>query len=434
MSLNLLDMLKDQVTGQLANQASSFLGESESSVTKALGGIFPSILGSMIKSGGSESGASGLLDMIKGVDNDMLGNIGGLFGGGASSVNGLLNNGGGIVNSLLGDKLGGIVDVISKVSGMKSGSSSSLLKMAAPFLLGMIGKQIKGKGVSGLMNLLMGQKDHVAKALPAGMGSLLGLGFADSMGKDLMDETKKTVANTAAYAKGQATNAGAAVNTAASSGMGWLKWLLPILAIAALGYWLMTKGGADKIAGAAGDAMDKTTEAVGDAASATTDAVKDAGNAVADAASAAWNKVDAEAKAAMDKITFAAGSAGAQMKSYIDGGFSGDSNFRFNNLNFDTGSAELNSATEVDNLAAILKAYPEVSVTINGYTDNTGDAAANKQLSEARAASVMGRLIAQGISPTRVKAVGHGDANPVADNGTAEGRAENRRIEVSINK
>lgn len=479
MSLNLLDMLKDQVSGPLANQAASFLGEDESAVTKALGGIFPSVLGSVIGGASDESSASGIMDMIGGLDMGMLGNIGDLFGGGASSVNGLLNSGGGILNTLLGDKMGGIVDMISKMSGLGSGSTGSLMKMAAPFLMGIIGKQVAGKGVGGLMDLLMGQKEHVANAMPSGMGSLLGLGFAD-MG-DMADKAKDLVtgaagavtgaagdvagaakdvvgsagkvasgavsgaANVAGNVGKAATGAvGSAANAAgeaASTGLGWIKWALPFLAIAALGIWLFTKGGADKITGAVGDAVEATTDAagsaagaVGDVASAAGEMTKDAAGAVADAAGAVWSKVDETAKAALDKVTFAAGSAGSQMKEYITGGFKGDSNFTFRNLNFATGSAELGSASEVDNLAAILKAYPAVNVTINGYTDNTGDATKNQALSEARAASVMGRLVAQGIDVSRIKAVGNGDANPVASNDTAEGRAQNRRIEISINK
>ena len=468
MSLNLLDMLKDQVTGQLANQASSFLGEDESAVTKALGGIFPSVLGSLISGASDKSSASGIMDMIKGVDMNMLGNIGGLFGGGASSVNGLLNSGGGILNTLLGDKMGGIVDMISKVSGLGSGSTSSLMKMAAPFLMGIIGKQVSGKGVGGLMDLLMGQKEHVAKALPSGMGSLLGLGFADmgdmagkamgavsgagkmatgavgsagKMATGAVGSAANLAGNAGKAASGAVGSAANAAGSAASTGLGCIKWALPLLVIGGIAMWLFTRGGADKITGAVGDAVEATTDAagsaagaVGDVANAAGEMTKDAAGAVADAAGAVFGKVDAAAKAAMDKVSFAAGSAGSQMKGYIDGGFKGDSNFTFKNLNFATGSAELGNGSEVDNLASILKAYPGVNVTINGYTDNTGDATKNQALSEARAASVMGRLVAQGIDISRIKAVGNGDANPVADNATAEGRAANRRIEISINK
>jgi K(+)-stimulated pyrophosphate-energized sodium pump len=110
--------------------------------------------------------------------------------------------------------------------------------------------------------------------------------------------------------------------------------------------------------------------------------------------------------------------------------------FNFKDLNFITGSSELdaNSINEVKNISEILKAYPEVSVKIGGYTDNTGDAASNLDLSSKRAASVKDKLISLGITNTRLESEGYGDQHPVADNSTEEGRAQNRRIAVSVRK
>lgn len=436
-------MLKDQVTGTLAKQASGFLGESEGAVTSALGSAFPAILGSMIDKGGSAEGAAGIMGMIDKLDLDMVGNIGNIFGGGASSVNGLLNSGGGILDMLLGDKLGGVVDMITKVSGLKGGSTSSLLKMAAPLLLSMIGKKVAGKGASGLMDLLMGQKDHVAKAMPSGMGSLLGLANIGDGMKNVANSAMGAAGSAAKTATNVAGNTATAATGAAKSGLGWLKGLLPLLIIGGLAYWFFTKGAADKMKDAAGAAIETTKDAAGavadgaaGAAGAVADGAANAAGAVADFASDAFAKVDATAKAALDKITFTAGSAGSQMMDYIKGGFKGDGSFRFNNVNFATGSAELtgDSAAEIDNLAAILKAYPGVNVEIHGHTDNTGNADSNKTLSQARAASVLGRLMAQGVDASRIKAMGFGADKPVADNSTAEGRAENRRIEAVLVK
>jgi len=255
--MNILDMLKDQVTGTLAKQASGFLGESEGAVTSALGSAFPAILGSMIDKGSSKEGAAGMMGMIENLDLDMLGNIGNIFGGGASSVNGLLNSGGGILDMLLGDKLGGVVDMITKVSGLKGGSTSSLLKMAAPLLMGMIGKKVAGKGAGGLMDLLMGQKEHVAKAMPSGMGSLLGLANLGGIGdgiKNVAGAATGAAGNAAKAATNVAGNTAAAATGAAKSGLGWLKGLLPLLIIAGLAYWFFTKGAADKMKDVAGSA------------------------------------------------------------------------------------------------------------------------------------------------------------------------------------
>ena len=477
MSINLLDMLKDQVTGSLAKQASGFLSESEENVTNGLGSIFPTLLGSVINKSSEPTGVSNLMDLIGGLDMDMLGDIGNIFGGGSDSVNGLLNSGGGIIESLLGDKLGGVVDLISKSSGLKSGSSSSLLKMAAPFLMGLIGKQIKGKGLSFLADLLMGQKEHVEASIPSGMGGLLGLsGFTNNMGgaissiKDTLSETAGEALGTATdvvkgtsgmvtnaagkamsgandLAKGVSSAAGDAANEAGkavNTGLGWLKWALPILAILALLYWGFSSG---VFGGKAKDAMGNVTdgvenvaEGVGDAASDAKDAVGDAANdamgAVSEMAKAAFAKVDETAKAALDQISFAANSAGSQMMDFINGGFKGDGKVTFNNLTFETGSAQISkeSEVEVDNIAAILKAYPDVKIDVSGYTDNQGDAQKNKDLSAARAMAVKARLMGQGIAADRVNTIGYGAENPIASNDSEEGRTKNRRIEVTIAK
>ncbi|WP_216847042.1 OmpA family protein [Granulicella sp. L60] len=108
--------------------------------------------------------------------------------------------------------------------------------------------------------------------------------------------------------------------------------------------------------------------------------------------------------------------------------------FDFDRLLFDTGSDTLQpqSADQLNNIAAILKAYPAVHLTIGGYTDNTGDAAQNLKLSQDRANSVVNQLETMGIDRTRLVAKGYGEDHPVADNSTADGRALNRRISMLV--
>jgi K(+)-stimulated pyrophosphate-energized sodium pump len=108
--------------------------------------------------------------------------------------------------------------------------------------------------------------------------------------------------------------------------------------------------------------------------------------------------------------------------------------FDFDRLNFETGSARLttDSKAQVDNIAAILKAYPAVKIKIGGYTDSTGNPDFNLKLSEDRAKAVVDALAGLGIAADRLESEGYGSAHPVADNGTAEGRAKNRRIAVSV--
>jgi outer membrane protein OmpA-like peptidoglycan-associated protein len=101
-------------------------------------------------------------------------------------------------------------------------------------------------------------------------------------------------------------------------------------------------------------------------------------------------------------------------------------------INFDTAKWDLKSdgLATVKEIAAMLKASPDLKISIEGHTDNIGTATSNKTLSENRAKSVMDAIIAAGIDATRLNAVGHGQENPIADNRSEEGRSKNRRVEL----
>ncbi len=104
-------------------------------------------------------------------------------------------------------------------------------------------------------------------------------------------------------------------------------------------------------------------------------------------------------------------------------------------ITFETNSANLDSSffSVLDSVATVLTEYKSTLVTVAGYTDSTGSAEYNQTLSEKRASTVALYLNGRGIVKERLAAVGRGEAGPVADNGTAEGRARNRRVEITLN-
>lgn len=101
-------------------------------------------------------------------------------------------------------------------------------------------------------------------------------------------------------------------------------------------------------------------------------------------------------------------------------------------INFDVDKATLRADAQpvVEEINKLLTADPELQLSIEGHTDNTGDAEHNRKLSAARARSVLGALVGLGIDPSRLASNGFGADKPVADNGSEDGKAKNRRVEL----
>lgn len=105
-----------------------------------------------------------------------------------------------------------------------------------------------------------------------------------------------------------------------------------------------------------------------------------------------------------------------------------------NGILFPTNKSELSASSReaLTKFATSLKNSPDTDVTIYGHTDNTGTREVNERISKERADAVANFLVGQGISRSRIKTEGLAYDMPVADNGTASGRAQNRRVEVYI--
>lgn len=105
-------------------------------------------------------------------------------------------------------------------------------------------------------------------------------------------------------------------------------------------------------------------------------------------------------------------------------------------VNFETSSANLTPGARrvLDNLASVLSNYPDISITIDAHTDNSGNAQANLELSRQRAISVARYLVGRGVTATRLKPRAFGESQPLISNATSQARAQNRRVEFSVVK
>ncbi len=455
MSVNLLGLLQDQLGNVLVDQASSFLGENASGVSKAVSGILPGLLGSLVSKGSTQSGAAGILDMIAkgGHDGSALSNLSGLFSGGSSTTS-LLKTGSQLIGGLMNDQQSNsMIDMISGFAGIKKSSSSSLMSMLAPMLLGVLGKQVKSRDMnaSSLMNFLGSQAEHASSAMPSELAGLRGVFGLSEASKARGGANANAHVEKRQHASGHtATRTSTAAKKEEKKKGGFMKILLPLLlllGLLGLGYWLLTgkspkegakrtagtvvettKGAGNAIADGAGKAVDATKGAAGTvtdaakgaagtvadgaskavdatkgAAGTVVDATKDAAGKVADGASKAVDATKNAAQAGLSKIKFTPGSAGDQL-SKLGASGTASSTIRFKNMGFEEKSARFTGAAkaEMDNLVSVLKAYPDYKLDIEEYTGK-------KTLATLRAKAIKTYFTKNGIDGSRIKAMGKGE-------------------------
>ena len=431
MSINVVDLVKNYVSQDLISKAGVFLGESEGGISKAVSGLIPSILGGVISKGtASEAGAQEILNAATETENTgLLGNLGSLFGNAD-----LLSKGTSLFGSLFGGKSNTIIDAISSFAGIKSSSSGSLISMITPLIMGLLGKQAKENNLSasGFSSFLSSQKSNILGALPSGLGSVasvLGLGSLGSAARETVEDVRSA-----------ATNAYNSVEDQVEKSGGGMKWLLPLLLLAALAFliwWLMGKGcNNSETAVTDGDTVAVVPEAAPATVAGSLDTIT--GNYIYDVGA---NKEIQLADGTI--LTVGENSTEAKLYNMLnDASFTVDTVDKTANwvvldrVYFETGKSVLTaeSAAQVKNIASILKNFPNASIKLGGYTDNTGDAAINTKVSAERAKIVASELQNAGAAATQIaEAEGYGPEFPVCPaNDTPECKAQNRRVDLKV--
>ena len=283
MSFNIVDLVKDQISGSLMGQMGSMLGDESSLAAGAVDNAVPALLEGLRNSTSTSSGADSLFQAVQDQDDGLLDNLGSMLGGGQGTQ--VIENGTSMLGTLFGGGgLGSLGGVLSAVSGLSKGGSGSLLGMLAPIVVGVLKRKVIGNGLNagGLASMLMGQKDNISRSMPVGLtDQLSSTGFLGSI-------SGGTGGGIGGMATGAVAGAGAAVAGAGAA------------AAAAAGSVGDVAGGA---AGAVGNAARGATGAVGDVAGGVRDA---AGNAVGGVTDAAGNV----ASGARDAVGGVAGSVG----------------------------------------------------------------------------------------------------------------------------
>jgi len=157
---NILDLLNSDLGKTLINGASQQLGQDKAKTTTALSAALPLILGAMKNNAKTPEGAAGLLSALGNEKHGggILDNLGSILGGGGIDDD-VLQDGAGILGHVFGGKEQNVANAVSKSSGIDLGSAMNILKVAAPFIMGYLGKESRQQGVSdqnGVGNLLGG--------------------------------------------------------------------------------------------------------------------------------------------------------------------------------------------------------------------------------------------------------------------------------------
>jgi OOP family OmpA-OmpF porin len=395
--MSVLSSLFSTLDSRSIGEIASRFGVPEQAVSQGLETSTATLLGGLANKAGDSAWMSQLFKLVSQAPSNV--NVGDVASAAidpsrASSVAAsLLESGKRFLGLAFGGNQSSIFDAVARSAGLRSGIVSSLMGMAAPLMMTALGRLVREDHMNstGLSRLLANEGESVRDLLPAGVSNLL-------------NTTSPPIPTATASTRPVAIGA---VPEPTSRSRGWL-WLLPLLLIPALLYWGYW-----------------TRHPVVHTVVIPTVVVPTVPPFIARTVPG-----NLALNVPQDSVE-------ARFLSFIQDptrGIDPALSFNFDHLLFNTNSATLRpgSQEQLGNIAAILRAYPNVHIKIGGHTDNIGSSQRNLKLSQQRANGVMAQLVALGISPDRLEAQGYDDQAPVAANTTAEGRAKNRRISMSV--
>ncbi len=224
--MNIVKMIGEQLGDEAIGSMASLLGVDANAARKATSAAVPALLAGLGQLASREDGAKKLASTMQGMDLGRLASLSNLLGGKPTET---IDHGTSMLDSLLGKALtAGLGTALAKYVGIDSKVVSRLLGLISPWVIGMIGKQLGGQlNASSLMRLFADQKSSIAAAVPAGF-NLTAIPGLDSFAA-LGDAAAKT-GHAASAAVGSAGRRAEAVEK------GIMPWLLPLLAIALLGF------------------------------------------------------------------------------------------------------------------------------------------------------------------------------------------------------
>jgi OmpA-OmpF porin, OOP family len=434
MAYNLIDNLQTAVTNaNLAQKMGVYLGEDASAIKAGIDFAIPTLVGFMAKKSINIEGAGSLLNVIRTGNHtgNILNTLSSLFDG-RTNMRNYTEGGNKAVQTYLGEDSTKILGLLNKTASFKKDNTASiLLNLTTPIVLSAISKQItlQDLPVSGLRDFMKEQNGYVSSMLPKGVADILGVTETEPKKKPVVAETESKKSIKEAVLPRETVDRSDAEPFPLRTTMVWLGG---ICAVIALGY------GAWKLMGSAPKSDSNLAQQI--EKTATPDPVihpiSDTAKTVVATPAPAAAAVAGVLLADGVTLNVPKGSFEEELVNVVRN--PADSTYKnrwfiLDRAPFDGETANLKpeAATQLQNLAAIMKAYPRVSIKIGGFLDIAGHKA-NPKLASLRSISVFRELLKYGALRKNLRADGYGSTMAIASNDTEEGRIKNRRVAIIV--
>jgi OmpA-OmpF porin, OOP family len=389
MFASLLNMLDSHVIGEVSHA----LGQPEQSVSRGLESSIAAVLGSLASKSNDTTALQRIVDLFPSTAGPV--SVPQMASSIADPQSPLMATGRRLLPALFGTGENAVTSSISRASNLSPGAITTLLTMAGPMVLGFITKRIRegGMTMSSLASTLQRESGTIRSAVPAGLEEAFWPG-------------------TTAQARATSPVIAQTVQRERSSS----NWILPAIAACALALGLIYL-----LPHARRPVINQAYVPPRGEASRVATPVK--------VACTFPSNINLPENGVAHRLV--------GLLENPDTRSVGVAWLTTNQMSFPTGSSRLQSSesrSQIDDVATVLKNCPNAHLTVAGYTDNTGTPDANLQLSRDRARMVVAQLVNDGVSADRLTAEGHGEQDPVADNGTVDGRAQNRRVAILVTR
>ena len=382
---SMLAELREMVSPELIAAITRRTGESDVAVTKATNAAIPAFAATIANRSDEPGFMNEFVNLATGAgaDSDGIATAMRL----ASSPSAIDTTTPGWLATMFGKNLVSVTNSLTRYAGIRASTASSMLMAFAPIVLGYFGRLIRRHNLNAtaLADRMRAERPHIESAVPAGF-EMPWIPQPYKATRELVETTPHPSARHE-------------------------RWTLPIAALVAalclsgVVWWEM--------------ASSKNSVPVSD---------------TTPVATGTTGTLLSRPFPEQSRFAFRSGSAEDRLSKYLASSGSGSMKVDLDRIGFGMGSATLTppSQAQIDDIAAILREYPNATVTVAGHTDDLSNEQANLALSLARAETVAKALIHAGVNADRVHAEGYSSQKPMAGNSTALGRAQNRHLTLEV--